>query len=262
MNTEAVEGGEYPESNGESENLFRSSDWRERQKVALSMAKSGSALALQLLMEMLTSNDSQIRKGALIALGEISHDRTIQAIIDCFDDIDEDVQMWAAYALSNKPADQVLPILQGIIFDEKHKPQTRATATWALHYFDRPLVVDLLIQALEGNNSEVRQSAIDGLGSIGDLKAVQPIIAALKDADMDVRWLAASALGKMDDKRALEPLIEALRDESDTVRVFAAISLGYLEDPGATTSLRQALDDNNPDVRLAAQRSLERLQST
>ena len=93
--------------------------------------------------------------------------------------------------------------------------------------------IESLIEDLEDENSNTRESAAMLLGNTGDSQAVEPLIEALKDEDDDVRQWAARALGNIGDSRAVEPLIEALEDEDYNVRISAAGALGNIGDSRA-----------------------------
>jgi HEAT repeat protein len=103
----------------------------------------------------------------------------------------------------------------------------------------------------------VREAAADALGTLGDVRAVDPLIAALGDGDGGVRWAAANALGILEDDRALEPLILALEQRhDDELRLVAASALGELGDARAVDPLLAALGDPATQVRLEAINSL------
>jgi len=76
------------------------------------------------------------------------------------------------------------------------------------------------------------------------------LIEALKDGDSDVRGSAANALGKIGDKSAVPQLIEALNfdhstdffDDSTEVRRAAAEALGEIGDESAIKPLKARLD--------------------
>jgi HEAT repeat protein len=57
---------------------------------------------------------------------------------------------------------------------------------------------------------------------------VDKYIQNLNDPDASVRWTAASTLGSLGDIKAVDPLMVALKDESFKVRQAAAWSLGEL----------------------------------
>ncbi|HEY7834323.1 MAG TPA: HEAT repeat domain-containing protein, partial [Ktedonobacterales bacterium] len=87
---------------------------------------------------------------------------------------------------------------------------------------------------------KIRVKAVEALGQLGDVRAVEPLIAALHD---HVRWDQASvakALGELGDRRAVEPLIAALQKHA-TVRSAAAKALGQLGDARAVEPLIAAL---------------------
>lgn len=90
---------------------------------------------------------------------------------------------------------------------------------------------------------------------------VEPLISALKDKkDVDVRWSAAEALGRIGDTKAVEPLIEALKDEHGPVRFTAAEALGRIGAEAVEPqigSIIGLLNDKQPSfVRVSAARAL------
>ncbi len=87
--------------------------------------------------------------------------------------------------------------------------------------------VEGLIKALHYRKASVHMAAVEALGNIGDVRAVEPLISALKDKDWGwgVREGAAEALGNIGDVRAVEPLVAALKDEYRDVREVAAEAL-------------------------------------
>jgi hypothetical protein len=112
----------------------------------------------------------------------------------------------------------------------------------------------------EASAATVRWSAAEALGTIGDIRAVEPLVAALRDRDKDVRWAGARSLAAIRDRRAVEPLITALRDQDRDVRIAAVQALGTIGDPRAVGPLMAILDQDPHDwVRMVAADALERL---
>jgi HEAT repeat protein len=72
--------------------------------------------------------------------------------------------------------------------------------------------VGLLIEETLSADRGSRRLAIEMLGQIKDLRALNPLINALDDPDDGVRYLAIEALSSLGDARAIEPLIQALGD--------------------------------------------------
>ena len=152
-----------------------------------------------------------------------AQDTNIEALIDALKDPDEEVRMFAAYALW------------------RTGPDARDA-------------VPALIDALKDGDGEVRNAAVHALGQIGpDARdAVPALIDALKGDDVFVRIAAADALGQMG-RGAVPALIDALKDGDDRVRLEAADALesialalqdaGAIEMIGPLRSVHAALTD-------------------
>ena len=121
------------------------------------------------------------------------------------------------------------------------------------------VAIDLVIEALSDDDSNVRKSAADVLGRLGDRRGVDPLIEALADNDWGVRWRAATALGLLGDERGADPLIEALADNDWRVRYRAAEALGRLGDKRGIDPLIGVLADDNYGLRDAAREALKKL---
>ena len=121
-----------------------------------------------------------------------------------------------------------------------------------------------LLAALKDGNRQVRHSAADALGEIGDPQAVEPLIAVLKDAneDWEVQSRAAESLGKLGDVRAIETLMSALTNMVSHVRYMAVIALGEIGDPAAEEALTSTAQyDPDMSVRTAAKYALRKMRS-
>jgi len=96
--------------------------------------------------------------------------------------------------------------------------------------------IPALACVLRGDDINMRKSAVEALGRIGDASAVPLLVECLKDEDM--RRNAAWALGKIAEKggdcsAAIPALIECLKDENAHVRAYAAVALGKIADTHA-----------------------------
>jgi HEAT repeat protein len=109
-----------------------------------------------------------------------------------------------------------------------------------------------LIKALQyKGDTDIRRTAADALGDIGEPRAIQPLIFALKyEENQNVRQAAARALRKIGEP-AINPLIASLRDKQLYQPVMELLEkIG----PGAMDSLVAALKD--PQVCGGAARAL------
>ncbi len=125
----------------------------------------------------------------------------------------------------------------------------RKNAAKAFLYIRNSLAVEALIETLHDKNRHVRSVAISGLAVQRDTRAVGPLITILKDQnnDKDLRKSAIDALGEIGDSRAVELLIEVLKD--DAFRFEAIEALGKLRDKRAVKLLIGMLKEDNQYLR-------------
>lgn len=98
-------------------------------------------------------------------------------------------------------------------------------AKYAISKIGEP-AIPLLIKALEGGSSELKQEAASLLGELKAKSASESLSNALDDKDQYVRSAAAIALGDIGDRNYIRQLCIAIKDEESCVRASAAIALG------------------------------------
>jgi HEAT repeat protein len=136
----------------------------------------------------------------------------------------------------------------------------RRAAARALWQIGTPAVKGL-VEALHDPTVDVRSSAAEALGAIGDASAVSGLIQAMQDIDTAVRCSAAEALGWIRDAEAVPALIERLADvdkprwEDDSVADLAAQSLERIGTQEALSAVRKwrreqlaPADMNKPNI--------------
>jgi HEAT repeat protein len=125
---------------------------------------------------------------------------------------------------------------------------------------ESPRVINDLIGLLESKDADVRQSAADALGRIGNSEAVEPLIHILEDTNQEnsVRTSAVTALGRIGSTDAVEPLISVLKNKSEVRRIrFGAVTaLSRINGAGATAALVGVLKDRDSKVRFMAVEAL------
>ena len=112
--------------------------------------------------------------------------------------------------------------------------------------------VELLIQQLDQEDTEVRRAAISALGRIGDRRAVPALTGLLDDGELHVRIAAASALARLGDGRAFEPLLSLLGDAHVAVRQAAIGALNSIGHPEMGQRIRRMLAAPDPVLRESA----------
>ncbi|WP_165394723.1 HEAT repeat domain-containing protein [Methanofollis fontis] len=236
--------------------------------------------ALPVLIELLASDDVDVRWGAAIALGDIGDREAVEALAARLEDTDRYVRTRAALALAaiGGPA---LPALAAVV--EGGSAEGRWAAALALGKAGLEEGVPPLSRLLRDGDTGVRWKAAEALGEIGGLAAVPPLITALGDDEGEVREAAASALagigapaagplvdalrvrerwfGAVDALRGMgdaarPALLAALERRNRWVRIGAAMILGEAGDERGVDALVAALEDDDAEVRAAAREIL------
>jgi HEAT repeat protein len=136
--------------------------------------------------------------------------------------------------------------------------RVREAAAGALAEFgpQAAYAVPALIEALSGEDRDLRSAVSDALGAIGE-EAVPALIESLADEDEGVRWAAVSALREIGPQAAdaVPVLIQALQDEDYEVRQAAGSALGRMG-PEAIPALIRALGDEDANVRQGVSQAL------
>jgi HEAT repeat protein len=130
--------------------------------------------------------------------------------------------------------------------------QIRASAAELLGRIGEAAAIEPLIAALDDPDAAVRLNVTRALVVLRAETAIEPLIARLGDLDLPVREEVARALGTLKSQRAVEPLIPLLRDSAAPIRAAAAHALGLLQDTRAFEPVMALLLDSDHQVRLAA----------
>jgi HEAT repeat protein len=254
--------------------------------VTKALVKLGK-MAVEPLIETLSSPDKYLRSQAANLLGSIGDPRAIKPLAGALGDCEESVSWAAASALGQMNSiESVKPLIKVL---EHPKTYARAAAARLLGYLKDTRAVKPLVGVLDDADASVRTNAAKALGSIVDPQSVQPLVKLVGDSNSSARWAAmealvnigkpsvgalvtslgsgdavtrqtaAYALGRIGDKEAIEPLVKALGDPKWYVRGAAAMALGRLGDAKAVQPLVKALSDKEENVRASAVDSLLRI---
>ncbi len=145
------------------------------------------------------------------------------------------------------------------------KERTGVISKWRLLEYRGALgeeeeAIDALVALLKDKKSDVRDSAADALGKLGNSSqtVLDALVALLKDEDSWVRWRAADDLGNLGNssQTVLDALVALLKDEYSGVRRRAALALGNLGKSSQTVldDLVALLKDEDSGVREEALR--------
>ncbi|NEQ08165.1 MAG: NACHT domain-containing protein [Moorea sp. SIO4E2] len=135
---------------------------------------------------------------------------------------------------------------------------------------EKDQVIDIWLERLKDNDSDVRERAADALGKLGNSSdtvvkenIVKSLLALLEDNDSNVRISAAYELGKLgkDSETVVNALLALLEQHNSDVRSSASTALGKLGNSSDTVvnPLLALLEDNDSNVRSSAADALGEL---
>ncbi len=120
--------------------------------------------------------------------------------------------------------------------------------------------VATLVELLQDERIEIKRTAAESLGKIGDPKAITPLMSLTDDPSPSIRAAAVKSLGRLvGDSReeVVGHLLRALGDNSDLVRRAATEALAEVEPAASRLSgLPALLVSGDLQVRRAASRAL------
>jgi len=235
-----------------------------RQAAINSLGRMHRSDAVEVLMAGLKDNNYRARRSAAEALAGFRVSAGLKSVligdlVNVIGDEDASVRKYAVRALGNLSDERTLEALLKALMDEDRNVRKRAVR--ALGNIGGESAVDPIIAALEDRC--IRRDAAEALGQIGEQRGVNAAVEAmamdLGHADMRVSISAAETLGRIGSENAVSPLTNALRDTRWRVREVAAFALGNVGADYAAQPLIEALNDSAPSVRRAAAEAIRRL---
>jgi len=209
------------------------------------------------------------RHGAVRALSELKNIKTIPALITALKD-EEIVVQWTAAEVIGKIGvnDEQFETIIKMLKEGETKEEREGAAT-ALGELKNVKAVPNLITALKDVNPDVRESAAEAIGKIGEanpgnkevLEAITALLNALKDKFDYVQKRVAEAIGKIGvNYEQFETILRMLKKgETSEERHGAAIALGALENLKAIPALITALKDKFEYVRRSAAEAIREI---
>ncbi len=258
--------------------LERNAEDEEYRALAKALAAIGPPAANPLL-RLLSSDDSELRRWAAVALGEIGDQKAVDPLLGMLEDSRSEVRKAASLALGEIGDVRAVPGLVQALANRDL--ETRRAAAEALGAIGAEGAMDALATAVRDQSELVQLSAIGALGKIGGLPAAaflrsaaagprkavcEAAIAALKSlkfapANSAERAEIAVIYGDFEAAHregtaAVSALIRALGFQDSQLRAKAAETLGSLRSQEAVGALLQALRDHSRPVQEAAARAL------
>ena len=212
------------------------------------------------LIELLDHPDARMRIASAGALGSIGSKAkwAVDALVKRFADSSRDVRYAAYTALGyiGSAAARVTPLL---LKRYEEDPRNRRGIIWAFDSMGGGAyeAAPKLRTILNDEDAELRHAAANALYAItskAEARMVEVLLEALEDDESFEQPYAAEALSELRIQAAIPVLIEHLASDDKDRRETAAESLGGMGAVarGAVDALVRALGDNEQDVREAA----------
>lgn len=163
------------------------------EEAALRLAAAGS-LSFEILKELLSDTDADIRWWATRTLAEIRAPESISLLLQALRDPLPAVQQCAAVALRHQADSKAIPqLIDALSSSDRLLARLAGDALIAVGKD----AVPTLIEIAEGNSQPARLEAIRGLSLIGDNRAI-PVLFTVEDEDSAIiGYYAAQGLERM-----------------------------------------------------------------
>jgi HEAT repeat protein len=212
-----------------------------RLRSCYTLREIGGVRAVDELVPLLNSKDTEARSLAIYALGLIGSEYAVGKLLPLLKDKDKDVRRWSAVALAELGDERAFDELLNVSL-KKVDSWGRQRAISALAKVGGERAVNALLPLLKDEDKELRLWAARGLVELGDKRALNEIFPLLKGDDRERRQQVIRALADLGDERAVDDLISLLKDEDYRVSVAAIVALGRIGSERAIAALLPLLD--------------------
>ena len=169
----------------------------------------------------LTSGDDERAEAAvekIVALGENCADDPIDVLQELLSSPDSEIRWWGVRALASIRDPRILSILIEALADEV--ATVRQCAALGLRLHPTPQAIAGLISCLSDEDHMVVDLSADALAEIGD-QAVPALITVVENGNQKARLEAVRSLARIGDKRAI-PVLYGVMDEGSALMEYRA----------------------------------------
>jgi HEAT repeat protein len=138
--------------------------------------------------------------------------------------------------------------------------QVRRNAVEAMAYTGTRHVPEIIKEAYEHQDQEMRISAVLAMGRSADARWADIVIAELRNSTPEMRFEAIRACGELQLRDAAPDIIDLTEDVDLGIKTMALWSLGQIGGRKARKTLERHVDADNAAVQEAAQAALNELE--
>jgi len=200
------------------------------------------------LLDSLGSQELEVRKNAVIALGWLRETRAQEKLVSMLEEYELEEYVVGSLAAMG---DASLPGITRALANPA--PRVRAAAIRCLDLIGHPDGLKACLASLEDGHDEVRFQAVAALEQICEIPEVEDaLLARIRDRDPDFRGAVVEVLGKSRSPSLGPKLLEALKDENPLARLAAVQLLTRIGRVETLPALEPLLFDSSDEVRAHA----------
>jgi HEAT repeat protein len=229
-----------------------------RAQAATAVGTMHSPRSIDLLGKLLQDSNLSVRRSAAQSAAKIEELELGDAIVSALKvETDHLVIEYLLEALNKNGGNNAYSLL--VQFVEGTDSELRELALKALRKLKLQESVPVFTRLLDDKHPHIRKQAVEQLALLKTNGAIPRLKQMVKaDTDEHVRGACARALGDLQDKTSLD-LLEAALEDHAIVRFQAVIALGKLGHQAAGPVLLELLRDPQPEIRYQAVRAIGQL---
>ena len=154
---------------------------------------------------------------------------------------------------------KVEKVLVAVIDDQEEQLEVRRRAVEAIATLSLPNVTEIIQEAYQSDDDEMRVSAIYAMGRNSDPAWLPTLVKELSNPDNEMRFEAAGACGELGEEEAVPHLLRLIHDLDAQVQLCAIAALGKIGGKEAEAALRECLNHTEEHICGAAEDTLEEL---
>ena len=220
-----------------------------------------NTLVVATLREQLRSQDVAARKAAAFALARVKDEGVASDLLALKDDPDGEIRAQVATSLGWSKNAAAGDTLVAMMSDSDSVVKGAAAASIGEQKLHRAL--DVLLQYIQYGKPEVRRAVIGAIVAIAQPddreRVLEVYLNALYDQDTEVKLIAIAGMGSIRDQRVVTALSGAVIDPSIEVQRASIAALAETRDPNATEGIARALFSDSREMKLLAIDALGRL---
>jgi serine/threonine-protein kinase len=215
-----------PDVNKALQEALRDSNKLVRQAALAGIARSKTAIDVELIASLLLDPDIEVMNKAVEVIVQINDPETAKYLIPALKAENEFCRRAAVEILNEIGTTNSVKYLLEAVADEDWWVRSRASD--ALARIGGPRVVSAVLELIKDKDENIRRAAIEILNTCRDKRAVDHLIEATRDPDWWVSERAADALAEIGDAKALPALLAMLakNNRSMPVALNAIAKLG------------------------------------